>query len=194
MHYSANGQFINKESFGDCSSYGAKIPRQSQENFTNPQSNRTKMYERFEDLSESQIEGKVGPIGDMGGIGNQGLVGEKGEKGDKGITGPEGPVGLVGLVGIIGKTGDTGPIGPVGLTGNEGPIGPIGINGLKGPTGSSFESCFVKNEICKFYDSVNKVFNGIQSASGEANSSITINRPNFCITDNDCSGNILVNK
>ena len=58
MHYSANGQFINKESFNHCDSYGAKIPRQSQENFTNPQKNK-KMYERFEDLSESQIEGKV---------------------------------------------------------------------------------------------------------------------------------------
>jgi hypothetical protein len=171
MHYSANGQFINKESF------------------TTIRNQNKRMYERFEDLSESQIEGKVGPIGDMGPIGNQGPVGEKGEKGDKGITGPEGPVGPVGPIGVEGPAGPTGLAGPVGLTGNEGPVGPVGIVGLKGPVGSSFESCFVKNEICKFYDSVNRVFNGVQSASGEANSSITITRPNFCITDNDCPAN-----
>jgi hypothetical protein len=185
MHYSANGQFINKESFGDC---GPKIPRQSQENFTNYKKNK-KIYEGFEAMTDSQIEGKVGPIGDMGGIGNQGPIGDKGERGDKGITGPIGLTGPVGVIGVIGQTGPTGLVGPVGLTGNEGPIGPVGLVGLKGPVGSSFESCFVKNEICKFYDSVNKVFNGVQSASGEANSSITINRPNFCVTDTECPNN-----
>ncbi len=171
MHYSATGQFIN-----------------NRENFTTIK-NQRKTVEGFEEMSASQIEGKVGPVGDMGPIGNQGPVGEKGEKGDKGITGPEGAVGPVGPIGIIGLEGPAGPVGQVGLTGNEGPIGPVGIVGLKGPVGSSFESCFVKNEICKFYDSVNKVFNGVQSASGEANSSITINRPSFCITDNDCPTN-----
>jgi hypothetical protein len=171
MHYSANGQFINKE------------------NFTTIRNKKTRTYEGFEAMTDSQIEGKVGPIGDMGGIGNQGPIGEKGERGDKGITGPIGLTGPVGVIGVIGQTGPTGLAGPVGLTGNEGPIGPVGLVGLKGPVGSSFESCFVKNEICKFYDSVNKVFNGAQSASGEANSSITINRPNFCVTDNDCPAN-----